>query len=349
MISTISQLFFWATPDLHAQRVAKLFCQHAAHEGITTRLCDTLGAVRTDIKDNPDATFCLIYTAPSQHLAKELAVGRSLDSAVGQWQAQTEALLSLYRQNRTQCLIFEATHLQRFSGAGLTRLGLASGTMQRNPELDIPVKPESPEALILARLAESHLQAQPDLTELTEELAASTVVLSNDVELETTLPTADVLAAFRAVQDDQQAQMRDAQIEHDHALAELRETLQQIKTQADTAQAEMQLKLAQHQGARDILQQQNAVLLSELRESTRQTVQQAQNINTLKDAQTRLTETHHKAQESHRRELDHQAGLHATQVHALEGEIARIMASRSVRLTAPLRRLMALLGRRPDV
>lgn len=328
MKADITQLLFWAASDPDAQAIASAMDQLAAKEGRKTKLC-AMEDLRLAVSSrNPDTTYCLIYTAPQQHLARRLNADDILDNVVAQWRAETEALLAFYRQNRARCFIFEAAHLQRFSRMALARLGLAS-----EQGLKVATHRVSPDTALLRLVAQTCLQAQPELVDLTEELAASTLVLSNEADINTALPSSEALLALRTERE-RMAKQQNENIQLEAALSDLRHTLEEKDAQTAQVQAEhvtLQSQLARSQGAQDILQQQSTVLLAELRDATRQAAQTAQEVD-------RLTQ-----------DLAQQEAERAAQVQGFEAEIERIMASRSMRLTAPLRRLMALLGRRPDV
>lgn len=345
MQSNSLQLLLWATSDPDARAAADVVHRMTQATRRQTQLCNTSDVAQAALNDDADANLCLIYTAPEHHLACTLDAGQTLEAAAAEWRVETEALLALYRQNRARCHVFETHHLQRFSKTALSRLGLPS-----DPGIEIPGVWTSPDAPILRLLAQTHLQVHPDLATLAEELAASTTVLSNDMDLAQTLPLSEALSsvqAQRTCQQDQEAQtdalesklaeQTQALEDASAGLATAEATQRRLQTELDSVRTD----LARHQGMQDLLQQQNKIMLSEMREETRQSAHLAQEIDRLKQDLAHLTEE--RAAERTQMQADHEK-----ERHGFEAEIARIMASRSMRLTAPLRRLMALMGRKPD-
>lgn len=344
MNTKTSPLLIWATSDPHAGSCAR------ALEDVQVgrvQVFPSTDALRGVIDQHPDATICLIYTAPARHLAHALDQDATLEQAVANWQTDTTALLSIHRQNRAHCTLLESGHLQRFSKTALTRLGLPD-----TAELAIPTI--EPAGAITVLMADTHLRNIPTLTNLAEEQAASSTILSNDAILEEPVATQAALLAQRTQRmqaAEQDKAITRLQAEIDTLLGEVEkgrkasESAELDKAQHAADITALELRLAETKGARDILQNQSSVLLSELRVATEQSLQQTQEIDRLN------------------RDLGHQLHLHEEQarkiaeieadrdmrIHGLEAEIGRIMTSRSMRLTAPLRSLLRIMGRKPDV
>lgn len=334
MISDTAQLLFWASSDPDAQALAQELHRLATQSARAAQLCRDPGAVRAALQEETNTTLCLLYTAPERHLARCIAAAddaaTDLGSATAQWKRETEALCTLFRQNRKRCVVFETSHLHRHAPVALDRLRLKAPA--QNP-LGTSTLWASDDAPLLILMAQAHLQSQSALETLTEELAACTLLLSNGDTLSAALPANAALVAFRS-----QQRHRDAAVATHHQTvqrleAELAEKnaanreLQDEKAAVETAAEALRTQVERAREAQDIVMQQNTLVLAERRQ--------------LAEEKTRLAHDIDTARQDHRAQLE-KAG-------ALEAEIDRIMMSRSMRLTAPLRALAKLLGRAPDV
>lgn len=182
--------------------------------------------------------------------------------------------------------------------------------LPNTPTLSFKADPNSSEDILLWNfVARTYLNNTPALYDVAEELIASSVILSNDALLDAPLAAQEAVSALQA---------QHAKLAHQEARL----------AQQDAALAEAAV-------ARDLLQQQSTALLAELRATADELAKRTQNLAQQKKAQQNKIA---------KLEADRDA-----QVHRLEAEIGRIMGSRSMRLTAPLRRVIELLGRKPDV
>lgn len=299
-------------------------------------------ALDAALGDDPQSALCLIYTAPAAHLARILGNDdrADLEAATADWAAQAQHLCDLYRQNRQRCILFEAGALRRFSQTGFDRLGLAARAEPFCANLSTAVAPDAP-MLMLA--ANAHLENCPRERSLALELMASTQPLSNadDAPLPATAALSATRAQAQALQVAQSLAQAQAQtIAELHAARALHEeTHQKLEAELRTAHADreqLQDRLSQSDAARDLLHQQSTLLMDERR--------------ALADALAR------KSQDMEQQRQDHAAALQemtATAAHdkaqfedtrtELEHEIGRIMSSRSMRMTAPLRAILRVL------
>ena len=182
------------------------------------------------------------------------------------------------------------------------------GLQTSNLTLDMPPQKHSINMPLLGMIAHGHLQDRREAIALREELDASAQLLSNDAVLVPPLSAGLALQNFYALR------LRLAEAEQSDEKAR-GENLRNLKTVEDLRAevAEAETRLRQHQAR-----------FNQIR---------TDHENKLKDTERRL----HKSESRLQKSEDH--------VQILKLEIDRIARSRSMRVTAPLRRLYRVLGK----
>ncbi|MFT4742050.1 MAG: hypothetical protein ACI91Z_000021 [Yoonia sp.] len=373
MNSSISELLLWAPSDPISQIIATDFESLAKTSKRPVVLCSDKDQILAALTADDNAQLCLIYTRPEKHLAQALEQGTSINAAAADWRAQMQFLLSLYRGQRARCLVIETDHLQRYWDLGLSRLNLLPKSKKAETKNPPTVSAPAP---LLQLVARSHYEGKANLKALGDELAASSINLSNDTFEGPNLLAADALAYLRAESkkaENADAENRDQIAQRDKQLMELQDALHgrtddlsqaqaKLAEQADAMES-LRVEIADNAVARDFLAKKHSAIVSDIKDVTEQNGQLSRDLQAFKgDLLQRtkdLADLSAKIAERERvygTELsDRQNALDELHRHKEEQErhlndqIHRIMSSRSMRMTAPMRGLFRLLGRKSDV
>lgn len=321
-----NNLIIWAMPS--AENVAL-----SAHLQIIAAKTETasnmqkgleIDTVQAALDADKSARLCLIYTAPELILCRAFQDGEDPVRVLADWADAARQMLSLHRQDRCRSLLFESTHLRRYFNIGLTRLGLQTGV----PTPDLPPEKHTINTPLLGLIAHEHLQIQREIVALREELDASAQLLSNDTVL---VPP---LSAELALQNYYALRLRLTEAEHSSAEAwsQNRAHLKNLEA-LQTSVADAETHLRQQQARLDHMRADNE---SKLKES-------ANRIATLEESQ-RQKDAALSARKKNVDDLTQAEEKSKNHMRLLKAEIDRIAGSRSMRVTAPLRRLYKILS-----
>ena len=323
-----SDLIFWAmsTPENDALCAYLQTVAERAETASHVKICRNAATMQASLKTDDAARVCLIYVTPELILGQALQDDEEPARVLADWAETARAMLSVHRQNRRRSMLFEATHLRRYLNVGLTRLGLQS----HDPMPDLPAGRQAA-APLLGLIAHGHLQSQPDIVALREELDVSAQLLSNDANL---MPP---LSSELALQNYQALRLRLAEAEQageeardqNRAQREEIEALQSQLAAAETHRRQVQARYDHLRADTD----------SRLRASADKLTGAAARIATLEEAQRQKTA----ALADHKKKVEDLRKA----IQAAQAENDRIMRSQSMRVTAPLRRLVRLFGRSP--
>lgn len=373
MKSSVSELLLWTPSDPTSEIVASDLLDLAQDSRRSLQKCSDKEQITAALAANENTQLCLLYSRPEQHLGQSLDQGVSMEAAVADWRAQMQLLLDLYRGQRARCLVIETGHLQRYWELGIARLNLEPGSND-TPKIKPSTIPTV--APLLQLVAQSQHERQKDLKRLSDEIAASSINLSNKTPEGLGQLASDALAFMKA--ETEKAAKNDADHKklialRDDEIAELRKTLNVSKVNLSNAEValaeqtdlakELNAKLTEFQVARDFLTKQNGTLISDLRDVSTQNgtlrrdvqafeadlKQRAKDIELL-NAKFLNRENAHATELSDRaNELNDLRHQREAEVQRLNDDIHRIMTSRSMRITAPMRWVLKLLGRKPNV
>ena len=279
-----------------------------------------------------DAAVLLLYLSPARALARDLAAGTAPEPALQAWRAQTRALLQLNRQDRRRVQVLELGMALRHPGTFRARFDLPGD----GSGAELAAAPAEDPVLLL--LAQRLLLGEAETRALLAELGAVSVDLSGNAPPE----EEEAGLLLRAWQD-----IRGAAA---------------LRDEAGTLAADLQMA----QGATELLQAQNRAMQEELERLARRRVELEAEAAALPVLRQRGAEKDQSlaAADSMYRVLEARAGLlqegkarlqddldrarqelaaGQARIAQLEEEAARFFASRSYRLTAPRRRMRAVL------
>jgi hypothetical protein len=328
------------------------------------------------LQSHRDAKICIVYTSPERFIAHVLNTSgdthATLLEAASQWRDDAQSILNIVRQNRSRCALFEASHLKRYSQTALDRLGLERTKSEARQFDQVSTSGSyGQDAATLNLIAKAHLQNERDLGDLVDELAASTLSLSNEDIHTRVLPAETALGAVRSAQSASQAQktqLADAQ----ERLASLEQALEDAEAEVARHLVEreaLRTELAETERKNELLDQFNSVVLDERQLIEKEKASLALRFDDLARKNQQMALTHAEQLQTKDQKIgakDEQlaansqilaakdgeiAQLHqdrADHVRSLENEIGRIMESRSMRLTKPLRWLGRILRRKTD-
>ena len=302
----------------------------------------------------------LLYLSPARALARVLAAGTPPDAALRAWRAQTRAMLKLNRQDRRRVQVLELGMALRHPGNFRARFDLPGDRSGDGPEAAAEEMQDDP---VLILLAQRLLLGEAETRALLAELGAVSVDLTGNAPPET--EEAGLLQqAWQDIRDSREAAAL-AAAETGALRAEVEEL--------NRGRAALQAELEMAQSASELLQAQNRAMQEELERLARRrteletlagevpvlrqrAAEKAQSLAAadslyralearaalLQEGQARLGDSNARLQgdlEQARQELE--AGQ--ARIAALEAEVGRFFTSRSYRLTAPLRRMRAVL------
>ena len=304
-----------------------------------------------------DAAVLLLYLSPARALARDLAAGTAPEPALQAWRAQTRALLQLNRQDRRRVQVLELGMALRHPGTFRARFDLPGD----GSGAELAAAPAEDPVLLL--LAQRLLLGEAETRALLAELGAVSVDLTGNAPPET--EEAGLLQ--QAWQD-----LRDSREAAALAAAETGALRAEVE-ELNRGRAALQAELEMAQSASELLQAQNRAMQEELERLARRrteletlagevpvlrqrAAEKAQSLAAadslyralearaalLQEGQARLGDSNARLQgdlEQARQELE--AGQ--ARIAALEAEVGRFFTSRSYRLTAPLRRMRAVL------
>jgi len=277
-----------------------------------------LATAETALAEPEALPLVMLTDSPQARVAAMLRQGVTPAQALQEWSGEAEAILGVFRRHRCVIRIIDAT------------------TARAHPErvaqlLELPrALPEQPQAAatpdpMLMVLAEYSLRVDPALDLLANELAACIPDIAHGLPL----PHADPDAAFVSYH-----LVREEHAENQH----------RITTEFD------KLKNAFSSNLQDI-----AALQTQQETTTQDAAAREARIAELKAAETQLTNnleavhTHLQIErdvaKAQAAELEQRLGQAEKIETALRQELHRVMQSRSVRITAPLRRLGDVLRR----
>ena len=318
-----------------------LWC--AGGQGEAPVLAALAGRYALDLRDTlpkpaeltGDAALLLLYLSPARALARVLGAGTPPDAALRAWRAQTRAMLKLNRQDRRRVQVLELGMALRHPGNFRARFDLPGDRSGDGPEAAAEEMQDDP---VLVLLAQRLLLGEAETRALLAELGAVSVDLSGNAPPE----EEEAGLLLRAWQD-----IRGAAA---------------LRDEAGTLAADLQMA----QGATELLQAQNRAMQEELERLARRRVELEAEAAALPVLRQRGAEKDQSlaAADSMYRVLEARAGLllegkarlqddldrarqelaaGQARIAQLEEEAARFFASRSYRLTAPLRRMRAVL------
>jgi len=304
MAQSYSHIVYWGLPDTTAALMAKRLSGVDPDNG--TLVLD-IAQVESALSKRSDAQACLFYDRGETLLATAEQNSTDLTATLDKWKTQVQALLALQRSDRRRVRIFETEHFQRFLPLGLSRLNLPADALP-----DLPV-PASPKALSLL-IAQYLLRQERAIEELANELEAATQTLSNDGIRDVMPSSEDVIEAITA----QRQQLTETAEVDLKAVDAVRERFigEQAKQQKQIER--LTEKLGADAQARDLM-------LDEMKSLEMDYAAK----------ETELAEVRDRALADEARYED--------QIRSLENEIERIWESASMRLTAPLRKVVDLL------
>jgi hypothetical protein len=383
-MSEESRLIIWVRPETEAALIAERLQQIAAgsDERVKVEICPDPDTAQALLRSDGAAILCQIYTSPERFLSRAVRDGDNLKAALGKWMDEARKMLALHRQNRGRSLLFEALHLCRYSDTGLARLGFSSGSVILNTALeDVPQG-----APLQWLIAQAHLQSRPDVVDLREELDASAQLLSNDAALVPPLSAELALQDYRAqalrfaeVKEERDSAknqtlasleslkvLRAEAASKDLSLQARATEIEALRAERDSLSArvaERDASLQARAAEIDGLRAERDNLSARLAEREASLKARAVEIDGLrtdlvgKDAAlgavrkdisrvSKERDLGFKTRDGRIADLNEAVKKEQGQVQALEAEIERIMNSRSIRITAPLRRLWALFGGR---
>lgn len=285
----------------------------------------------------------LVILAPSPAVlfAAIMERAETPEAAREMWRERVSAWLALNRRNRRAVLVADPADIRAHPGAFLRRLNLPD-TAEARAALTgaAPDTSEAESADPVRRILAQHaLEADLRCRTLAGELDAVRLPLSGTAPAD---PATAAFAADRRRQDERRE--RDLLQAQQKSLYEQTEALYREKLQAEQ-------RLKQLQGGLDSQEAQIGKLEAELaglrhRLAGKEQALQAAGalLRDLDQVRARLDD---RIAELERRGADQAAALaeRSTEAATLQGELDRILSSRSYRLTAPLRRLRGLFGR----
>lgn len=308
-------------------------------------LAALLGAERLEtLPETPgEAPLLILHLAPAAALARAMSGEQGPEAAVAAWRAETVALLRLHRAARRQVRLAELLAARANPAVFAALFGLPA---PENPFAE----PESAHDPILCLLAQRLILGTPELAALAAELEAASADLTGGAGLVADDPE----AAWRARADlaGGGAVAARARQEAELLKAQNRAMMEELENLARQRQA-VEARLAQTSQGLESYQAQAAALESAMaglrqRMAHKEASLQAAGamVQELEVQAARLKDDLAGAQDR-AGTLEDELAAERAQAAALRGEIDRIMGSRSFRLTAPLRRMRALLGGRP--
>lgn len=343
-------------PETEASEIAERLQQIASEAGerVAVQICFELSTAKSILQLNDAAILCQIYTSPERFLSRAIQYDHDLTPALEIWKDEASDMLALHRQNRDRSLLFEAAHFCRYSDVGLARLGFSTGSMILQSTLEHLFM----SAPLPRLLAEAHIQSRQVIMDLRDELDASTQILSNDPHIVPPLSAELALQHYRAqalLLEEMENELETAKRHCQMALASLKASkaesaskegsLCDLKAEVESLRAERE-RLGAEVSERDTRLRVRVEEIERLRAdlnttensllSSRQEIRRisADRDRGLEKLEVKIAELAQTSTEKH------------NQVQELEKEISRIMMSRSIRLTAPLRQLRALFSRR---
>ena len=280
----------------------------------------------------------LLYLSPARVVATAMAQGTPADAALKDWQAQTRGILQLGHRDRRGVQVFELDMILRHPAAFRARMGLHEN--ENEDENDTPAAPETGPGgadPFLLLLAQRTLLGDAPSRALMTELGAVSVRLANNAAPETDDPET-LLLAYR----DMQAQAATQAAVQTTRLNELEDELDQARPRLEAAR-----------NAAELLQAQTRFMQEEMEKLARRLLELEGRATRVETLTQRAAEKEHSlaAAGQMMRDLEAQTARLSADLAARDGRIAglqgrldHIFGSRSYRLTAPLRRLRALIG-----
>ncbi|NKX29587.1 hypothetical protein HGE68_06810 [Rhodobacteraceae bacterium R_SAG6] len=315
MASTVSHRIVITSSDLAATTTAEQVQRIMNAERHTTT-SETLRTTETVTLENldtaEDVEICFLYSAPETIIRnlfdRREGNAEALNGALEVWAEDAMRLLELYRPNRGRAILFETSHLQKFFALGVKKLNL---NFTDEKAVSLPAWLEYVDPVLLAMVS-AYVRDHSQIRTLYEELYASSQVLCDDHENSKVASMAAALSHYYT----QQKSL--TQLEESNALVTQQnqlmiEELQQLEHIGQTLSIEVKntrqrLAISEEARKRGITNG----------KQTTGTMEPANELAPyLPDELTR--------QEEH--------------IRYLEAEIHRIMTSRSMRMTQPLRKL----------
>ena len=280
-----------------------------------------------------DATLLILHPAPVAALAGHLAAGLAPEAAATAWAAETRRLLRLHRAARRRVRLAEISAARAHPRAFQALFG--------GPGQEAPVETPLSEPTfdpVLGLLAQRLILGDATLNALVDELEAASADLTGGQGLTADNPEAAWRSHAEAGQLRSQVESagRDRQ-EADLLKAQNRAMMDELESLARHSQ-QMQDRLTQTGQGLDSAQAQIATLEAALEALRRRTA----------DKERSLLAAGRMIEEAELRAAGLKTALERAEDKAatLRAELDRITASRSFRLTAPLRRMRALIGGR---
>lgn len=281
---------------------------------------------------DPGPDMLLLYLSPARVVAMAMAQDTPPGKALKDWQAQARGILQLSHRDRRRVQVFELDMILRHPAAFQARMGLHQDDTPAAPETG----PDGADPFLLL-LAQRTLLGDAPSRALMTELGAVSVRLANNAAPETDDPET-LLLAYR----DMQAQAATQTAVQTTRLSELEGELDQARTGLETAR-----------NAADLLQAQTRFMQEEMEKLARRLLELEDRASRVETLAQRAAEKEHSlaAAGQMMRDLEAQtarltADLAAREdrIAGLQGRLDHVFGSRSYRLTAPLRRLRALIG-----
>ena len=317
MASRHSPILVFSTSDTFATETADYLRRVLENVGQTqsTETPQTVVELQKEDLQQPDGTqICFLYSSPEtlfgQLFQQRVYDPAEFESQLQDWGKEAQKLLDLYRSDRSRAFLVETSQLRKNFAQGVAKLNM--------PDFDetVVAQPDwqQKEDPVLDVLMSDFVRAQPELRAICEELSASSHVLTSEKESGIPFQATQVLGRYHS----QCKRAEDLEISNMLASKQNRLMIDELQ-QLDTGQQALSSEL------KEVRQR-----LAICEESKKRSQNQAELI--LKEAGSSSAD---------------EAKRYQQRIEALNNEIHRIMTSRSMKLTQPLRQLGNLLrGRR---
>lgn len=274
---------------------------------------DNLAKAKALLQAKPEVHVLICYDVPEDQIATEIDNGLEPSQALANWQNETEALLTLYRQYYRRMTLVAHSALYDQPKELFAQLSARSGISLSSVDLASPIQladRESHERLLpTQRLLALQVLQHPPAKHLAQELVACS------------LPLIETVSLFDLVDS-------------------LHDTYRQLSTDTPTGNSEENSKL--HESLQD-LQQENNLLIEQLRIVQQELEQRLLGGQNSTEKLGKLEKEVKRQNEKLRDVSQKNKGLEA-QLKTAKQELKALRNSKSWKVTAPLRKCMYLLG-----
>jgi predicted nuclease with TOPRIM domain len=325
----------------------------------------SLDQAETAIARDPEGLLVALVSPPEHVLARALSRQQPPDEALRIWGDGAQCLLDLVRRNRRRIRLIDSAMAVARPRALADLLSISDAAfLARVPEAG----PEQDPVLLL--LATHCLRHDPDARKMADELAASMVNLSGDVAQAPDTATNAFVSYHLRQQDIIESKALDARVraQLETALAQNLQALTESRSELEQARGLLGEQEVQIAGLTDenkryacsveLLSQQNQAMVGEMEALHATHIQLNQRLKQINEGlessqvqagdlaqQLRQSETRLLRRNDEISGLQKDVELAQTQRAAIEAELHRVMSSRSIRMTAPMRQFGNLLRR----